>query len=132
MKLFIMKYLSEKNSRCVCAEGFEGPMCERENVCPNDCSLHGVCKRRKCECAPGYGGESCSLVARCHYWSEAASGWVSEGLLTRLPAAGELASGASCDASCAPMACQSASWSEPRAVKLWGRQGTPASGRARG
>ena len=44
---------------CLCAEGFEGPMCERENVCPNDCSLHGVCKRRKCECAPGYTGRSC-------------------------------------------------------------------------
>ena len=34
-------------------------MCERENVCPNDCSMHGLCVDGACVCAPGYAGRSC-------------------------------------------------------------------------
>ena len=44
---------------CVCAPGFRGATCERENACPSACSLHGLCLDGLCVCAPGFAGRAC-------------------------------------------------------------------------
>mmetsp|Transcript_16029 Transcript_16029/g.43567 ORF Transcript_16029/g.43567 Transcript_16029/m.43567 type:complete len:217 (+) Transcript_16029:1424-2074(+) len=34
-------------------------MCEKENACPAECNLHGLCLDSQCVCAPGYEGRAC-------------------------------------------------------------------------
>lgn len=46
---------------CVCSAGHTGLNCAVE-ICPNQCSYHGVCGTGGCECAAGYAGAFAGAV----------------------------------------------------------------------
>ena len=50
---------ADGGAACVCAVGYRGATCERENACPRDCSLQGLCVDGVCICAPGFAGSAC-------------------------------------------------------------------------
>ncbi|GFO18355.1 teneurin-3 [Plakobranchus ocellatus] len=49
-----------KNQRCVCNEGWTGPLCDQRE-CNHRCELHGKCNNGTCACNEGWNGKYCTI-----------------------------------------------------------------------
>uniref|UniRef100_A0ABD2XI47 Attractin-like protein 1 n=1 Tax=Trichogramma kaykai TaxID=54128 RepID=A0ABD2XI47_9HYME len=69
---------------CTCNAFWMGEACDIE-ICPNECSRHGVCNREahRCDCDSDYTGADCSQAKNQGYWERV--DWTSSSSASSLP-----------------------------------------------